>query len=80
MTSITHAPFDPLTGLPVIRLIHAVNRVLGTTGNNVYGPAMLEELRDAVPVVEIAGVEFFSWREFVAFLDRMTTEREEDAL
>jgi hypothetical protein len=60
---------DPLTGLPVIRVVHAVNRVLGTTGRNEFAPAMEETLRAELRVVEIADLEFFRWSDFVYFLE-----------
>lgn len=66
-------PCDPLTGLPLISVREALRRVLAGV-NPRTAVAVAEKLRAGVPTVEIAGAEFFSWREFVAYLERVTTE------
>ena len=73
-----HLRYDPLTGLPVIRLNLAVDRVLGRGVDGKRWGELAEKLRAVVPIVEIVGFEFLLWSGFVDFLQGGTTEIAEE--
>ena len=74
MTQLAQTSVDPLTGLPVICVREAVCRVLGRGPDYRAAAAMRELLMGEVPAFSIAGVVFFSWSDFVDFLDGTATE------
>lgn len=84
-----HLPhdFDPLTGLPVIRVIAAVHRLLSFHGSGAFAPrasgrahqALWKKLTAEVPVRCIGGADFFRWSDFVRFLEAQMTVQADEA-